>query len=329
MKEALDIKIFHSISIADDEWFPYMVDIFNGCFGKEYESKYSCRKKTFYNLGDGHMAWFPKMATIKNGERKPPSRAKGWINYLKDDGFTLIQEKEDDTRSGNADGEGGLPRYTFGWYADKGYVFLGVFQAVKEKCRTGHFEFVRIADSIDLRKYHTDDGKIKLPSSKEVRVNENADDAYVREFRHSKLSDVDDGFEYAGHPQEVKKPVIRDGIKVYPRDRKTAINAIAHAGYTCEIDKRHPTFVRKNSDKTYTEPHHLIPMAFQHQFDVSLDVEENIVSLCSNCHNEIHYGHDADTLIRILYSERKEFLEKAGIVISMSDMLTMYGYKDD
>ena len=69
----------------------------------------------------------------------------------------------------------------------------------------------------------------------------------------------------------------------------------------------------------------MIPMAFQDQFDVSLDVEENIVSLCSNCHNEIHYGRDANTLIEILYSERKAVLEKAGIVISMSDLLAMYG----
>lgn len=113
---------------------------------------------------------------------------------------------------------------------------------------------------------------------------------------------------------------------VYPRNKQTAINALTHAHFVCEIDNGHPTFIRKNSDKTYTEPHHLIPLAFQKKFDVSLDVEENIVSLCSNCHNEMHYGRDADTLIKILYSERKAVLEKAGIVISMSDLLAMYGY---
>lgn len=70
----------------------------------------------------------------------------------------------------------------------------------------------------------------------------------------------------------------------------------------------HPTFIRKKSDKKYTEPHHLIPMAFSDEFDVSLDVEENIVSLCSNCHNQIHYGKDADVLLRKLYEERKDEL---------------------
>lgn len=83
---------------------------------------------------------------------------------------------------------------------------------------------------------------------------------------------------------------------------------MAHANYECEIDVSHPTFIRKKSDKKYTEPHHLIPMAFSDEFDVSLDVEENIVSLCSNCHNQIHYGKDADVLLRKLYEERKDEL---------------------
>lgn len=92
-------------------------------------------------------------------------------------------------------------------------------------------------------------------------------------------------FEY-----EKQMPIWRNGHKTYPRDRQTAIRALAHAKYCCEIDEEHPTFIRKNSDKNYTEPHHLIPMPCSDQFDVSLDIEENIVSLCSNYHNEIHYG---------------------------------------
>ena len=89
---------------------------------------------------------------------------------------------------------------------------------------------------------------------------------------------------------------------------------------------KHPTFIRRNTDKNYTEPHHLVPMSCSDQFDVSLDVEENIVSLCSNCHNEIHYGKNADILIKKLYWERKEDLEKAGICISMEKLLNAYGY---
>lgn len=67
-------------------------------------------------------------------------------------------------------------------------------------------------------------------------------------------------------------------------------------------------------------------MAFSEEFDVSLDVEENIVSLCSNCHNQIHYGKDADVLLRKLYEERKDALASVGIKITLERLLEMYGY---
>ena len=67
-------------------------------------------------------------------------------------------------------------------------------------------------------------------------------------------------------------------------------------------------------------------MAYSDEFDVSLDVEENIVSLCSNCHNQIHYGVDADKLIKKLYADRKDLLSTVGIDISVSRLLEMYGY---
>lgn len=326
MAGVADVKKLYSISTDDGLRFQYIVEVINGCFGRNYTSIYSCMNMTFCHIDDDHMVWFPKMASVKNGKIKAPARSKGWVNYLINDGHTFIEEKEGDTRSGAADGDGGLPRYTFGWYADKGYVFLGVFQADASKCRTGHFEFTRIADRIDLRGYHKGGGRITLPSPSVIRANESADDIYVGSFRHSSLSEVDDGFEYEGRPRTIKEAVVKDGIKVYPRDRQVAINALAHARYKCEIDNDHPTFIRKNSDKTYTEPHHLIPLAFQDQFDVSLDIEENIVSLCSNCHNEIHYGKNADVLIRGLFSERIEALRKAGIDTTLDDLLTMYGY---
>ena len=53
-------------------------------------------------------------------------------------------------------------------------------------------------------------------------------------------------------------------------------------------------------------------------------MEENIVSLCSTCHNQIHYGKDAELLIKKLYSSRKELLRKVGIILSEKELLKMY-----
>ena len=156
----------------------------------------------------------------------------------------------------------------------------------------------------------------------------NADDdedyKLLKDVGSVSVTEILDGFEYNGEHKGRRQPLIVKGRKIYPRDRQTAINALAHAHYACEVDKKHPVFIRRTSDKGYTEPHHLIPMAFQDRFDVSLDVEENIVSLCSNCHNQIHYGKDADKLLKMLYESRKKDLEKVGIKVTFDELIKMY-----
>ena len=42
--------------------------------------------------------------------------------------------------------------------------------------------------------------------------------------------------------------------------------------------------------------------------------------------NQIHYGKDADVLLRKLYEERKNALASAGIIITLERLLEMYGY---
>lgn len=116
----------------------------------------------------------------------------------------------------------------------------------------------------------------------------------------------------------------KKGVIYYKRDRKIAMNALSHAKYMCECNNDHESFIRKNDGVRYTEAHHLIPMAYQGDFEYSIDIEENIVSLCSNCHNEIHYGANAETLISKLYNERKEYLKKKKIEISLEQLLSYY-----
>lgn len=74
----------------------------------------------------------------------------------------------------------------------------------------------------------------------------------------------------------------------------------------------------------YTEPHHLVPMSYSEKFEVSLDREENIVSLCSNCHNQLHYGEGFEVLLETLYNERKDYLKNIGIEITFEELLEMY-----
>ena len=134
----------------------------------------------------------------------------------------------------------------------------------------------------------------------------------------------DSAFNYSGRPQPKQEPVYINGHKSYKRDKKKSVNALQKAHHTCEINETHPTFVRKNSNQNYTEPHHLVPMGFSDQFEVSLDVEENIISLCSNCHNQLHYGRDIRHLLDTLFALRKDLLKSAGIEITIEELYEMY-----
>jgi predicted HNH restriction endonuclease len=74
----------------------------------------------------------------------------------------------------------------------------------------------------------------------------------------------------------------------------------------------------------YMETHHLIPLKYADRFDISIDVPENTVCLCSTCHNRIHYGRNKKEMIEYLWSLRKNDLHQVGIDIDLSEILRFY-----
>lgn len=145
----------------------------------------------------------------------------------------------------------------------------------------------------------------------------------MNEDSFSKISSVD----YVPVPEERPKEIgeqFGSSRKPYPRDPMKKAQALARAQYRCELDRTHPSFISKTTGKFYMETHHLIPVEYWESFNKNLDVLANIICLCSNCHNEIHYGIDAEKLIRSLYEDRKEELSQAQIGISEKLLLDMY-----
>jgi len=121
--------------------------------------------------------------------------------------------------------------------------------------------------------------------------------------------------------------ITASGRQFYPRDVKVSKRALHIASHTCEIDPSHPSFIRKNTSVLYMEPHHLIPMSYSDHFDYSLDREQNIFCLCSNCHNQIHYGRKEDVrlLIQKLFSLRcQEICAVIGREITEEEIFKMY-----
>lgn len=133
--------------------------------------------------------------------------------------------------------------------------------------------------------------------------------------------------EIIDEPTDVPNPIIKSaGNKTWPRNATIAANSIIHSNHTCTFDTTHFSFTSNRTKKPYMEPHHLIPLSEQDKFPVSLDIEANIVSLCSNCHNCVHYGINEEKfrILSELFNSRKDRLIKCGINITLFELLNIY-----
>ena len=118
-------------------------------------------------------------------------------------------------------------------------------------------------------------------------------------------------------------------ITKFKRNLKVSAFALQEARFSCEIDSSHRTFTAKSSRKNYVEAHHLIPLSHQSEFDSNLDIPENIVSLCPNCHKLVHFGvfSEKKNLLLNLFKKRKDQLKKHNIDLSEAEFLSFYDEK--
>lgn len=110
---------------------------------------------------------------------------------------------------------------------------------------------------------------------------------------------------------------------VWKRSGILRAQAIEMAGYACEMDPLHQTFISEASKKPYMEGHHALPMNNQDHFGVSLDVHANIVCLCPVCHRRIHHGikQDRIDMAKKIYDTRISRLMNCGIQLSEEEFV--------
>ena len=144
--------------------------------------------------------------------------------------------------------------------------------------------------------------------------------------RFKKVQEVvknDNGYEIHDEPKALDM-VVGNKTEGFKRDCSVVDRALFAAGYLCEGECECELFVRQDGKTYYTEGHHLIPLSFQSLFGYSLDVEANVVSLCPRCHRLLHYGHDKEQLLKILYQKRIARLRMCRIAISYEKLLLLY-----
>lgn len=104
--------------------------------------------------------------------------------------------------------------------------------------------------------------------------------------------------------------------------------------YKCSYDETHTTFITAQNNP-YMEGHHLIRCTkeiaedFYNRFQINIDISNNIVCLCPNCHRKVHYGNreTKKEILTKLYEKQKEKLEEVGIKITLDELFTIYNVK--
>lgn len=110
-------------------------------------------------------------------------------------------------------------------------------------------------------------------------------------------------------------------LTAYARSSIIKKQSMEIAGYVCELNPNHKTFISKANNKQYMEGHHALPLKYQDSFNKSLDVYANIVCLCPVCHRLLHYGIDSEKKDSVdkIYSFRCDRLAKSGIQLSKDE----------
>lgn len=151
---------------------------------------------------------------------------------------------------------------------------------------------------------------------------------YITRIAMEDMDSASASYAFSNEPERKRISRISGDRITYPRDPSVAKRALGRANHLCEVNPAHVSFLRRKGHVLYMEPHHLIPISFTDYFGVNLDREQNIFSLCSNCHNQIHYGKKADVrklIAKLFFSRTQEICSILGREISIEDIYRIYG----
>lgn len=141
------------------------------------------------------------------------------------------------------------------------------------------------------------------------------------------ISQVQDDVIESDFPTEKRRGRSQQGARLITlRNKAKGDFALKQQDYKCQANLAHVSFITR-AGKPYMEKHHLISMKFYEEYENDLDDINNIVSLCPNCHRQIHLGEkDGVTgIIEILYGKQKDLLTRAGLDVSLADLKKKYG----
>ena len=105
------------------------------------------------------------------------------------------------------------------------------------------------------------------------------------------------------------------------------------ANFKCELEqyKGCRYFTSKTTRHNYVEVHHFIPREFRNNFENSVDVLANYITLCPHCHKMIHLATDRERIdvIRFIFNQRKDRLTSCGLTIELEELFQYYNIQEN
>ncbi len=147
------------------------------------------------------------------------------------------------------------------------------------------------------------------------------------------LVDINDVTPEDGDEFDKPEKKVDDTTKTGRRYLDTVFNyrkniARRMSNYTCELEqyKGCRYFTSKKTNHNYVEVHHFVPREFRNNYEYSIDVFANYITLCPHCHKMIHLATDRERIdaIRYIYNKRVKRLSDCGLHVELEDLMKYY-----
>jgi len=162
-----------------------------------------------------------------------------------------------------------------------------ISKASNQKLRNVHIGLVQTFDEINAKAFIRFVAQDKLfPTANETIKESQAE--YKVTFENQVNESLDDSSENRQRrlaSRSTKPKVVYRLVQDYRRDPDVVAEALYRAEGFCEKCKEKAPFIKRSNGEPYLEVHHIIPLS-----QGGLDSIENVISLCPNCHREIHFG---------------------------------------
>ncbi|EHK9054906.1 HNH endonuclease [Vibrio vulnificus] len=162
-----------------------------------------------------------------------------------------------------------------------------ISKASNQKLRNVHIGLVQTFDEINAKAFIKFVAQDKLfPTANETIKESQAE--YKVTFENEVNESLDDSSENRQRrlaSRTTKPKVVYRLVQDYRRDPDVVAEALYRAEGFCEKCQEKAPFIKRSNGEPYLEVHHIIPLS-----QGGLDILENVISLCPNCHREIHFG---------------------------------------